>query len=123
MGTVSTPFAAGQDPRDPNIVKVVRGLDGRALYFSRAPIPHDRDGKGWGVRPSRHVGIYAYRRRFLERYAGMESTPLERTEVLEQLRAIEHGCTIGVATVVTASGAGIDTEEQYEAFVARHRKD
>lgn len=121
IGTVATPFAADEDPRDPNCVKVVRDLAGRALYFSRAAVPVDRDGRGDAAsRPLRHVGLYAYRRAFLDRYASMEPTPLERAEQLEQLRALENGHVVAVAVVASAR-VGIDTAEQYEAFVARWR--
>ncbi|MCW5765635.1 MAG: 3-deoxy-manno-octulosonate cytidylyltransferase [Phycisphaeraceae bacterium] len=121
VGTVATPLSPTEDVRDPNIVKVVRALDGGAVYFSRAPIPLDRDGAGPAApaRPLRHVGVYAYTRAFLERYSALPATPLERTEVLEQLRVIEHGFRIGVGVVPDAGGGGIDTPEQYEAFVRR----
>lgn len=119
IGTVATPFSPGEDPRDPNCVKVVRGLDGCALYFSRALIPHDRDAaKDPASRPLRHVGLYAYRRGFLDAYIRLPSTPLECSEQLEQLRALEHGHRIAVAMRPSAR-VGIDTQEQYEAFVAR----
>jgi 3-deoxy-manno-octulosonate cytidylyltransferase (CMP-KDO synthetase) len=119
IGTIAVPFASGEDPRDPNCVKVVRGLDGRALYFSRSIIPFDRDGRGGADAAClRHVGIYAYRREFLERYATLAPTPLERAEQLEQLRALQHGFGIGVA-VRPSARVGIDTSEQYEAFVER----
>lgn len=117
MSTVGSPFADGEDPADPNIVKVVVGEDGRALYFSRALVPFDRDGLG-EVRPLKHVGLYCYRVWMLERYAGMRETALERCERLEQLRVLAHGEAIRVA-VVRAAHHGIDTEAQYRAFVGR----
>lgn len=120
VASLACAMPPGSDPDDPNIVKVVVGLDGRALYFSRAPIPHPRDPSG-GARPLRHIGLYAYRRDFLDRYARWAPTPLERTESLEQLRALEHGLTIAIAIVPGAPPAGIDTPEQYAAFVARWR--
>lgn len=118
-GTVASPLAPGDNPADPNIVKVVLGADGTALYFSRAAIPHRRceSGRAPGLR---HVGIYAYRVRFLRMYVGLAPTPLEETEVLEQLRILEHGFRIGVS-LHGATPQGIDTPEQYEAFVARWR--
>lgn len=121
VGTVATPMGKGEDAANPNIVKAVVGVDGRALYFSRARVPWDRDGRGAmaAAKPLRHVGIYAYRRRFLDRYVTLPPTPLEQTEMLEQLRMLEHGCTIGVSVVAGAGHAGIDTPEQYEAFVSR----
>ena len=110
----------GERIDDPNIVKVVMGRDGCALYFSRAPIPFDRDGRGHTA-ALRHVGLYVYRRATLERYAAMAPTPLEQAEKLEQLRALESGLRIAVAIVDPAmtGGGGIDTPEQYEAFVKR----
>jgi 3-deoxy-manno-octulosonate cytidylyltransferase (CMP-KDO synthetase) len=121
IGTVAVPFQPGEDPRDPNCVKVVLALDGRALYFSRSIIPFDRDGRGGpDSNCLRHVGLYAYRRAFLDRYVALPSTPLERAEQLEQLRALQHGHAIRVATRPFAR-IGIDTPEQYEAFVARAR--
>lgn len=113
--------AMGERVDDPNIVKVVLGLDGCALYFSRAPIPFDRDGRGEGAAPLRHVGLYVYRRATLDRYAAMPPTPLEQTEKLEQLRALENGLKIAVAVVPpeATGGGGIDTPAQYEAFVSR----
>lgn len=90
--------AEAADLADPNRVKVVVDRRGFALYFSRAPIPHCRDRAEppplW-----QHVGLYAYRREFLERYVALPPTPLERAEALEQLRALEHGYKIRVAVV------------------------
>jgi 3-deoxy-manno-octulosonate cytidylyltransferase (CMP-KDO synthetase) len=117
MATLATPLDAVEDLVNPNVVKLVRRLDGTALYFSRSPIPFDREGAGEAP-PLRHLGLYGYRREFLFRYAALAESPLERTERLEQLRALEHGVPIAVA-IVHASGHGIDTPEQYAAFVAR----
>jgi 3-deoxy-manno-octulosonate cytidylyltransferase (CMP-KDO synthetase) len=117
VGTLASPFAAGEDPRDPNIVKVVVDARGCALYFSRALIPHDRDGTGASP-PLKHVGLYVYRREFLPRYVALEPTPLEQAERLEQLRVLEHGYGIAVA-IGQAHSHGIDTPQQYEAFVLR----
>lgn len=121
VATVASPFAEGQDPADPNIVKVVLDGRGRALYFSRSLVPHDRDGTGEGARPLRHVGLYAYRAGFLRLYVTLPQTPLERAEKLEQLRVLEHGHSIAVA-VAESHHAGIDTPEQYEAFVRRRER-
>jgi len=121
VGTVATPI---EDVSNPNEVKVVLGRIepdsgvAPALYFSRAPIPFDRDGAG--ARRFRHVGIYAYTVGALRRYMRLESTPLERAESLEQLRWLEHGFPIAVA-IRPSSGSGIDTPEQYAAFVERWR--
>jgi len=119
MSTVASPFAVDEDPIDPNIVKVVRRLDGAALYFSRALIPHS-DGDPPVEPPLKHVGLYAYRRSFLRTYAALDPTPLERAERLEQLRALEHGYDIAVA-VRAAHHHGVDTPAQYARFVDRWR--
>lgn len=121
VGTVCCGFGAGEDPANPNIVKVVRRADGCALYFSRSRVPFDRDSRGsQDAEPLRHVGVYAYRLGFLKKYASMPSTPLERAESLEQLRVLENGFTIAVARCDEARGlTGIDTREQYDEFVRR----
>jgi len=115
MATAATVFPAGADPQDPNLVKVVTTAAGRAIYFSRAPVPFSRDGQGTY---HLHLGIYAYRRKFLLEFASWKPTPLELTEKLEQLRAIEHGRSIFVLNVARATH-GIDTIEQYKEFVTR----
>jgi 3-deoxy-manno-octulosonate cytidylyltransferase (CMP-KDO synthetase) len=117
MATLAAPLAAAE-AADPNCVKVVCDLRGRALYFSRAVIPFDRD------RASKtaywlHLGIYAYRGWFLARLAELSETPAERAEKLEQLRVLEHGHAIAVGRAARRPGAGIDTPADYEAFVAR----
>jgi 3-deoxy-manno-octulosonate cytidylyltransferase (CMP-KDO synthetase) len=119
MATAMTPFPDGADVADPNLVKIVTGVDGRAVYFSRSPVPFRREANN----PANaayylHLGIYAYRREFLLRYASWPPTPLELTEKLEQLRVLEHGGEIRVLTVRRATH-GIDTPQQYEAFVTR----
>ncbi|MEL6498073.1 MAG: 3-deoxy-manno-octulosonate cytidylyltransferase [Planctomycetota bacterium] len=121
VATVASEIRQDEDASNPNIVKVVTDRFGEALMFSRAPIPHDRDGKG-AVRRLRHVGIYAYRRWFLRDLQGLQPTPLERAERLEQLRFMEHGHRIAVAEHAS-TGAGIDTPEQYRAFVQRFARD
>ena len=94
---------------NPNAVKVVTALDGRALYFSRATIPYDRDETGFtGYR--KHLGIYAYRKAALERFAALKPSPLERLERLEQLRLLENGIAIYVADAPRDT-IGVDTEE------------
>lgn len=94
---------------NPNAVKVVTALDGRALYFSRATIPFDRDAAGFaGYR--KHLGIYAYRKAALERFASLAPSPLERLEKLEQLRLLENGIGIYVADAPRDT-IGVDTEE------------
>lgn len=118
MSTLAAPFEHDEDPADPNMVKVVLDHDSRALYFSRALIPHNRDGER-GTPPLRHVGLYVYRRDFLLKYIMLPPTPLESAEKLEQLRVLEHGFRISVARVKHAC-QGIDTPEQYDAFVRRY---
>ena len=116
MATLATPLPAA-DADDPNRVKVVLAADGRAMYFSRARIPHDRDGDGH-PQYLLHLGVYAYRVAFLKRYASMAATPAERSEKLEQLRVLENGCDIAVG-VVDYDGSGIDTREDYVRFVEK----
>ncbi len=119
MATCATPFPAGADPADPNLVKVAIGLDDRALYFSRSPIPYRRDATGSNPPAYHlHLGIYAYRREFLLRMASWVPTPCEQSEKLEQLRALEHGCSIRIKRVLRAAH-GIDTPGQYREFVER----
>jgi 3-deoxy-manno-octulosonate cytidylyltransferase (CMP-KDO synthetase) len=123
VATVATPFGPGESVDDPNLVKVVLGLGGRALYFSRAPIPFHRDratGAAPKAAPLRHVGLYAYRTPFLESFVTWPASTLEETESLEQLRVLERGHGIAVA-IRSVSSHGIDTAEQYASFVARWR--
>ncbi|HWE02358.1 MAG TPA: 3-deoxy-manno-octulosonate cytidylyltransferase [Tepidisphaeraceae bacterium] len=121
MATAATPFPAEADPRDPNLVKVVIGLNGQAIYFSRSPIPFQRDAAAERLQPYYlHLGIYAYRREFLLDFASWTPTPLEQTEKLEQLRVLEHGWPMYVLKVSRATH-GIDTAEQYADFVMRWR--
>ncbi len=124
VATLACPFAnvPHSDPEDPAAVKVVLDRRGRALYFSRSLIPHHRAGAPAGadlVQPLLHLGIYAYRRNFLMELASWPPTPLERVECLEQLRVLENsqGMRVGV---VERAAVGIDTPEDYAAFVARH---
>lgn len=121
MATVSTPFPPGADPADPNLVKVVTDRTGRALYFSRSPIPFRRDPDS-SEPPAYHLhlGIYAYRWDFLAAFTGWAPSALEKTEKLEQLRALEHGASIHVIRVERAAH-GIDTPQQYAAFVKRYK--
>jgi len=122
MATAVTPFAPGKDPEDPNLVKCVVSLDGRAIYFSRSPIPYRREPNNpANAAYHLHLGIYAYRREFLLRCAAWPPTPLELTEKLEQLRVLEHGGQIRVLTVARATN-GIDTPEQYQEFVNRQKE-
>lgn len=120
MATIASPFAEDEDPADPNIVKVVVDRKGRAMYFSRSLIPFDRQGDG-GAPPLKHVGLYVYDRPFLSIYSSLAPTPMERSERLEQLRVLEHGYSIAVATV-QCRHHGVDTPEQYAQFVQRWRE-
>ena len=102
IATLATPFESPEAAADPNIPKpVLAGRPGdawrRALYFSRAPVPHDRDGGGEPY--YQHIGIYAFRRAALTRFVSLPPSPLEEREKLEQLRALEAGMAIGVALV------------------------
>ena len=117
MATLATPIQSIDELFDPNCVKLVRGGNGNALYFSRAPIPWARDAMAANrdALPSsvpylRHIGIYAYRAGFLGRFALLPRTPLEIAESLEQLRALEHGYSIQVAMAAEVFPAGVDTE-------------
>jgi len=116
MATLASPLP-NELAEKPDKVKVVCNSNGRAMYFSRAKIPFNRDGEA-DVSYLLHLGVYAYRAAFLRRLAAMPPTPAEQAEKLEQLRALEHGFAIAVA-VVDYDGAGIDTPEDYAAFVAR----
>ncbi len=124
IGTLACDFADlkrtgfDADPDDPNCVKVVISQH-RALYFSRSRIPYPRQPDHAPV--YLHLGIYAYQREFLLKLAALAPTPIEQTECLEQLRVLEHGHDIAVGVVRTAA-VGIDTPEDYEAFVSRHRQ-
>lgn len=120
MATLASEFSENEDPHDPNIVKlVVSEKEGccRALYFSRSIIPYDRNRRG--IRLLKHPGVYAYRREFLLEYVTLPPTPLEQIEQLEQLRALEHGYPIAVIKTVVRHH-GIDTPQQYEAFVQQY---
>lgn len=123
MGTLACPFKREQDVYDPACVKVVLDGAGNALYFSRSLIPYPRDNAGQVDDPRRwllHLGIYAYRPDFLQQLAGTPPAPLEEVERLEQLRVLQMGERIAVA-VVERHSSGIDTPEQYAAFVERYR--
>ncbi len=109
VGTLKTP-AAPEDIPNPNAVKVVTDMTGRALYFSRSTVPYDRDGS----QPCyfKHLGIYAYRKPALDRFVGLPESKLERAERLEQLRFLENGIPIYVAETPYNS-VGVDTEEDF----------
>ncbi len=124
MATVAAPIHDLAVLNDPSCVKIVLAQSGRAVYFSRAVVPHRRDGVTQEVlfqEPPlywHHIGLYAYRREFLEWFASQPPSPLEQSERLEQLRAIEAGKQIVVARVASQP-PGIDTEEDFLAFQQR----
>lgn len=115
VATLCEPITRPGDVFDPNVVKLVANRAGRALYFSRAPIPWSREafanrpppdiGSGW----MRHIGIYAYRAEALKAFVGWSPSPLERTEALEQLRLLDHDVGIAVAEAVEPVPGGVDT--------------
>lgn len=125
MATLGVPIQSVEQWRDPNCVKLVRDVYGRALYFSRSPIPFARDGgpdfqKYPGVF-LQHLGLYAYRRNFLLDLATWPPAPLEEIEKLEQLRVLSLGQRIQVGVVAHAS-RGIDTPADYERFLTDYRR-
>lgn len=111
-GTLVRPARSRDEVDSPQTAKVVCDLDGRALYFSRSPIPFERDSSGW-LGHMIHIGVYIYRREFLQTYAALAQGPLERLEKLEQLRVLEHGHRM--MTVRTeAAFRGVDTMEDLQ---------
>lgn len=125
MATLAYPIRDAQTLFDPHVVKVVTDRDGFALYFSRAPIPWHRDefpegGKPLpqGVRFLRHIGLYAYRAAFLNRFVRWQPSPLELAESLEQLRVLWHGQGIHVSLAGEEPGPGVDTPADVQRVVA-----
>lgn len=120
MGTAAHAINTVEEFANPNVVKVVCDGAGRALYFSRAPIPWWRDGNAAGPwqlpqpAPLRHIGIYAYHAGFLRRYPQLPPCPLETTESLEQLRVLWHGERIAVHLSAQRPGPGVDTPDDLE---------
>jgi 3-deoxy-manno-octulosonate cytidylyltransferase (CMP-KDO synthetase) len=119
MATVAHAIDDAQEFANPNVVKVVLDAAGRALYFSRAPIPHWRDRPGDGAlsaepRPLRHVGLYAYRAGYLRRFSTLPAASLEAVEALEQLRVLWHGDRIAVHVSGERPGPGVDTPADLE---------
>jgi 3-deoxy-manno-octulosonate cytidylyltransferase (CMP-KDO synthetase) len=126
MATAAHPLAEAAELFNPNVVKVVLDAAGRALYFSRAPLPWHRDGFARtkdvfpaGYQPLRHIGLYAYSNAFLQAYPRLAASPLEQIEALEQLRVLWHGHPIAVHVTGQAPAAGVDTPEDLER-VRRH---
>jgi 3-deoxy-manno-octulosonate cytidylyltransferase (CMP-KDO synthetase) len=125
IGTLSTAIAGVQEFLDPNVVKVVTDCAGAALYFSRAPIPWNRDGAATGLMSQtgapgaqRHLGIYAYRVAALRKLTSLPPSPLELTEKLEQLRALQAGMRLIVGVANQAPGIGVDTEHDLQRVKA-----
>jgi len=121
VSTLMVPITSREELADPNVVKVVVDKRGRALYFSRSPIPHDRDAQSFNAQPTaggfpghagvfKHLGLYAYRRSFLLEFTRMSPTPLELKEKLEQLRILENGFSIQVVQSEHDS-IGVDSKE------------
>jgi len=120
MATVATELLDAEEMRNPNNVKVVLDKNNNALYFSRSLIPYPRNvGKS---KIFKHIGIYAYRRNFLLDYAKMEPTPLEKSESLEQLRALENGFKIR-AIKSSCRFVGVDTEEDLKLVNEIYRRE
>jgi 3-deoxy-manno-octulosonate cytidylyltransferase (CMP-KDO synthetase) len=125
IATLATPIDSLEEFMNPNVVKVVTDGEGRALYFSRAPIPWNRDGASAGLNSQklfagarRHVGIYGYRVGALLRMAALAPTALETTERLEQLRALENGLEIRVGDALERPGPDVNTVEDFERVLA-----
>ena len=126
IGTVATPVRTLSAWRSPDVVKVVRRPDGSALYFTRAAVPHRRDGDPGAAELGsewylRHIGVYAYTPGSLARWVALGPHPLEALERLEQLRALMAGMTVGVAVVAEAAG-GVDTAEDARRAEVRLRE-
>ncbi len=117
MSTAAHAIDSADELDNPNVVKVVLDAAGRALYFSRAPIPWWRDGRAAGATPIptdaplRHIGLYAYQAGFLRRFPTLAASPLEHIEALEQLRVLWHGERIAVHISDSRPGPGVDTPE------------
>jgi 3-deoxy-manno-octulosonate cytidylyltransferase (CMP-KDO synthetase) len=128
MATLATPIVDHDAYFDPNVVKVLLASDGLALYFSRAPVPWQRDRfQRDRTLPApgalRHIGIYAYRAGFLRRFASLPAGALERLEALEQVRVLEAGFRIAVGLTPVAFAPGVDTEQDLQRADERMRSD
>lgn len=123
VATLVTALTSITELHDPNVVKVVRSAQGQALYFSRAPIPWDRDHNGTPEPAAlgswwRHLGIYAYRAGFLRGYPQLSMAPIEQLESLEQLRVLWHGLAIHAGEVSGDTGPGVDTPADLDKVAA-----
>ncbi len=118
IATLATPLLNPKAITDPNVVKVVMDKNGMALYFSRAPIPFQRDDNKTltNKQALRHIGIYAYRAGYLKTFSSLETCSLEALEKLEQLRALWHGACIHVDIATKIPAHGVDTEEDLQAI-------
>ena len=121
IATAAHPISSIEEFMNPNVVKVVRDVNGNAITFSRAPIPWPRDAfrvdntqLPESFKPLRHIGLYAYRVKFLKRYPHWQQAPIEKWESLEQLRALYYGVKIAVAVLPGALPAGVDTQEDLD---------
>jgi 3-deoxy-manno-octulosonate cytidylyltransferase (CMP-KDO synthetase) len=125
MSTAAHALDSVMDYTNPNVVKVVLDAAGRALYFSRAPLPWWRDGHAQGITalpapaPLRHIGLYAYRAGFLRGFPALPPSPLEQVESLEQLRVLWHGLRIAVHVSDEPPGPGVDTPQDLARVRAR----
>ncbi len=125
MGTLKKRIERAEDIHDPNVVKVVTDSEGNAIYFSRSPIPFQREA---GFQPKesaaayfKHIGLYVYRRDFLLGYPDLPVGPLEQAEKLEQLRALENGFKIRV-TETDYESIGVDTPEDWQRVASLYEK-
>lgn len=121
IATVAAPILSFEEFLDPNAVKVVVDAQGRALYFSRAPIPANRDAPRDFANARRHIGLYAYRVGALQRIASLPSSTLENLEKLEQLRALESGLEIRVVDAAERPGPDVNTPQDLERVAERLR--
>ena len=119
MASLCEPIERVDDMFNPNVVKVVLGRDGEAIYFSRAPVPWHRDtfsSSPETLPPGelffRHIGLYAYRAEFVSAYLKLATSPIEKAESLEQLRVLWHGHKIAMAVACEKPGPGVDTEQE-----------
>jgi len=131
MSTAAHPITSAEEAFNPNVVKVVLDKAGRALYFSRATIPWNRDAfavskaelpQGQDYQVFRHIGLYAYTNAFLQKYSTLEVAPLEKSEVLEQLRVLWNGYPIAVHVTPDVPQAGVDTPEDLQRVQHYYRQ-
>ena len=120
MGTLAEELEDVDEARLPQVVKLVVDAESRALYFSRSLIPYPRSVGGPVL--LRHIGIYGFQADFLQRFPTLKKSPLEQAEGLEQLRTLFHGYKIRVGVVPGQGVRGIDTREDYDAFLLRYQK-